>query len=961
MNSDLNFYLYRYLDWYPFLIPLGLIGIWRWGVWLTKKTFGLFYQAKKAGFRASVSVVTPVYNENPQTFTSALESWKRNKPNEIIAVIDYTDKTCIKIFKDFAKKTANARLIITKIPGKREALGDGIKAAKSEIVALIDSDTIWVDDTLKNGIAPFSDKKIGGVATRQSVIKPKSIAQKLFSIRLEQRYWDDIPFLAAVEDIIVTLSGRTAFYRKSAIMPILHQMVNEKFMGEKVISGEDKRLTYLIEAAGWKTTYQSTAQVFTTGVKDVQSFIKQQVRWTRNIWRNDLRAFSQGWIFNHPIFALYLSDRAIQPFTLMISPIYFIVALVLGLWIPAITILVWWHVSRFVKMYPHLRKYPIDIWMLPIFIVFNFVSVYIRIYTLFSVNVQGWATRWDKSRLPQLRFHNLARAHALTLLMFGLIAVGVVVNKNYNYLIPQDRQNKLVAKVLPWSSNLAADKKKNVLGIASSDAESRLTKRYEFQTTDSLAGVAERFGVQLYDLLNVNVSKITNWNRIKPGTILTIPPKGLTTVSTYQFNYQRIYDDFLQIFYDSFSNTVIVSGRGFQINLTDLSNSVGKEFLEEIKPKVWQLRANILLRSGVSLNLKKEEVEWLKLTSNKDGYVNIRGSNADVFIEGVKITSWDEKKGDYDKILADGRSYILVKDNARMDVVNSEIAYLGYDRPQDLPYSPYGISWRMSSGKLGRALLTGEVINSKFHHNYFGAFTYGATGMTWRGNEFYNNTRYGLDPHDDSNGFLVENNKFHNNGTHGLIFSKRCNNNTVRNNASYDNQQHGIMLHELSNNNLIENNDISGNIDGINLDNSNKNSIRKNKIFKNKNGILADKKSFANIIEKNEIDENSQYGVYLYGEANENSIRENILTSNTAGIYIKTSGNEATNNQIENNNIGIYILGKASNNRLDSNKITYNLRYGVYTKIISSLSNLLGNNNILDKNYDKDIAAYSLE
>ena len=105
MNNDLNFYLYRYLDWYPFLIPLGLIGIWRWGVWLTKKTFGLFYQAKKAGFRASVSVVTPVYNENPQTFTSALESWKRNKPNEIIAVIDYTDKTCIKIFKDFAKKT----------------------------------------------------------------------------------------------------------------------------------------------------------------------------------------------------------------------------------------------------------------------------------------------------------------------------------------------------------------------------------------------------------------------------------------------------------------------------------------------------------------------------------------------------------------------------------------------------------------------------------------------------------------------------------------------------------------------------------------------------------------------------------------------------------------------------------------------------------------------------------------
>ena len=614
-----------------------------------------------------------------------------------------------------------------------------------------------------------------------------------------------------------------------------------------------------------------------------------------------------------------------------------------------------------VKIYPHLRKYPLDIWMLPIFIVFNFVSIYIKIYALFSVNIQGWATRWDKSRLPQFRFYNLARAHALTLLMFGLIAIGVTVNKNNNYLIPQDRQKKLVASLLPKSSSLAAKRNSKVLGASLSDAESQLTKRYEFQSTDSLASVAEKFGVQLYDLLNANVSKITNWNRMKAGTILTIPPKGLMIIPTYQFNYQRIYDDFLQIFYDPLSNTVIISGRGYQIGLNDISNSVGKEFLEEITPKVWQLRANILLRSGVSLKLNKAEVEWLRLASNKDGFVNIRGSNADVLIDGVKITSWDEKVQDHDKILEDGRSYILVKDNARMDVINSEIAYLGYDRPQDLPYSSYGISWRMSRGRLGRALLTGEVINSKFHHNYFGAYTFGATGMTWRGNEFYYNTRYGLDPHDDSTGFLVENNKFYNNGAHGLIFSKRCINNTVRNNISYDNKLHGIMLHELSNNNIIENNEVFGNIDGINLDNSNKNIIRNNKIFANKRGLLADKKSFENIIEKNEIKENNQYGIYLYGEANENIIRNNVLVFNAIAMYIKTSRNEAINNQIDQNKVGIYFLGKASNNRLDSNTITYNERYGVYAKIFSGLSNLLGENNILIKNNKNDVAAYALE
>src|SRR3989338_2972369 len=444
MQNDIFFYLARYIDPYPFVLPLGFIGIWRWSVWLLKKTVGYFYKPQKARFKTSVSVITPVYNENPKIFSQAVESWARNKPNEIIAVIDYTDKACIAVFKNFIKKNRSAHLIITKTPGKREALADGIKVAKSQIVALVDSDTVWVDDTLINALAPFSDKKIGGVATRQSVVQPKTIAQKLFSIRLEQRYWDDIPFLATAEDVLVCLSGRTAFYRKAAIMPILNEMVNEKFMGRKVISGEDKRLTYLIEAAGWKTTYQSTAKVSTTGVKDISTFIKQQVRWTRNSWRNDLRALSQKWVYRHPVFALYLIDRAIQPFTLLISPIYFTIALILKLWIPVIVILVWWHISRLLKMYPYLKKYPLDIWMLPVFIFYNFVSAYIRIYALFSINIQGWITRWDKSRLQQFRFLELARGHAMTLFMFGLVALGVFYNKNNNYLIPHDRQNKLI-------------------------------------------------------------------------------------------------------------------------------------------------------------------------------------------------------------------------------------------------------------------------------------------------------------------------------------------------------------------------------------------------------------------------------------------------------------------------------------------------------------------------------------
>src|SRR3989304_7044669 len=164
-----------------------------------------------------------------------------------------------------------------------------------------------------------------------------------------------------------------------------------------------------------------------------------------------------------------------------------------------------------------------------------------------------------------------------------------------------------------------------------------------------------------------------------------------------------------------------------------------------------------------------------------------------------------------------------------MDIYNSELAYLGHPRTKPEDQSVYGVSMRMTPAKYPYSLLTGEVLNSKFHHNYFGAYTYGATSMIWRNNEFYKNARYGLDPHDDSNGFLVEDNKFYDNGTHGLIFSKRCINNIIRNNISYNNKLAGIMLHELSNDNIIEDNMLYGNNEGISLDNSSKNIIRKNR------------------------------------------------------------------------------------------------------------------------------------
>ena len=111
----------RYWSLIIFLIPLGAVGVWRWSVWLIKKFISFFYRSPiKYLMEGTLSIVTPVYNENPQVFEAALYSWLQSgDPDEIIAVIDSADEKCIEVFRRFSQRHRIAKLIITETPGKR--------------------------------------------------------------------------------------------------------------------------------------------------------------------------------------------------------------------------------------------------------------------------------------------------------------------------------------------------------------------------------------------------------------------------------------------------------------------------------------------------------------------------------------------------------------------------------------------------------------------------------------------------------------------------------------------------------------------------------------------------------------------------------------------------------------------------------------------------------------------------
>jgi len=411
-------------DYFWFYFPLGIIGLWRWGVWTFKKILALFYKpipVENCCNDLTLSIITPVYNEDPKLFKQALNSWQ-GQADEIIAVIDETDKPCIEIFRDFAKDKPYAKMIVTSTPGKRPALATGIRTAKSEIVALVDSDTVWEKNIRSKLLAPFSNPKIGGVVTRQNCIEHRSIWQKITDIFWDLRNADEWPSQIAAGNVVTCLSGRTALYYRKVLLLKLDEFLNETILGKRKESGDDKCLTRLIQKDGWHSYYQRNAQVYSSAAQDFRTFIKQRVRWTRNSYGSDITSLWEGWAWKHPFLAFYMIDRFISPFTLLLAPIYFCAAIYLNHWTIALVIFCWWLLSRGVKIFPYLRRHPRDIWILPIYTAVNFLTAVTKIYALVTIREQEWI-RGSEERQDKKGIFNLA----LSVFFTGLIICGLAV------------------------------------------------------------------------------------------------------------------------------------------------------------------------------------------------------------------------------------------------------------------------------------------------------------------------------------------------------------------------------------------------------------------------------------------------------------------------------------------------------------------------------------------------------
>ena len=256
-------------------------------VWLLVVTVGRQYQPFTGSYEGTVSVIVPVVAEEPDLFDELLRRIAAQHPREIIVVINGPRN--LELEAVCSRQEMPVETLWTAQPGKRNALKLGIEQATGDIVALVDSDTFWMPDTMVELTRPFAESTVGGVTTHQTIRDPRRTVWTRYADWLELiRFSYNLRAQSALGQI-GTLPGRTIAFRRTLIAEYLPEFVSEKFMGIHKEISDDRCMTTYVLQAGYQTVYQSTSVVLTDAPTTFRMFFRQQYRWANGGQYNTIR------------------------------------------------------------------------------------------------------------------------------------------------------------------------------------------------------------------------------------------------------------------------------------------------------------------------------------------------------------------------------------------------------------------------------------------------------------------------------------------------------------------------------------------------------------------------------------------------------------------------------------------------------------------------------------------------
>lgn len=277
----------------------------------------LYRPVPDRGFRPSVSIIVPAFNEEDGIIGTIESCVKADYPSELVEVIvvndGSTDATWDRMLEAKQRFPEIYVVDLGRNHGKRAAMAEGIRRSSADVLAFIDSDSYVDPDALINLVQPFADERVGAVVGLADV---RNKGANWITKMQQVRYYSAFRVIKGTESVlsgtVTCASGCCAAYRSSVVRPLLDAWEFQTFLGRPATFGDDRALTNRV-LANHRVVFQSTARAETVAPESLRVFFRQQLRWKKSWLRESLAVVRHFWKKN-PIAALFTYVSIAFPF-----------------------------------------------------------------------------------------------------------------------------------------------------------------------------------------------------------------------------------------------------------------------------------------------------------------------------------------------------------------------------------------------------------------------------------------------------------------------------------------------------------------------------------------------------------------------------------------------------------------------------------------------------------------------
>ena len=334
-----------------------------------------FYRnlARKTAGKELVSVLIPIFNQ--KTMISIVVDAIANstyKNIEMIAVNDGSTDGTKEILNHLKKKYSHLKVIHKKNGGKRKANAAGFAKAKGDFIVFVDSDSVIDENAIEEFMKTFhANPDVGAMVGHAQVWNSK----KNLLTKMQDSWYDSsfniVKTTESTLKSVVCCSGCLSAYRRDAIKNFI-PLWNKQNIPKKNNHSESKYFksnpwkskrfaktaTIMLEwiskfddaedialtsqaLVDWKSTYVSSAKVYTEVPDNIKGFLKQQVRWKKGWTRTGFFLMTFFWRKNPLISTVFYINTISSFATPFIMPIVYIYSpLFLNqYWIPLLSLL----------------------------------------------------------------------------------------------------------------------------------------------------------------------------------------------------------------------------------------------------------------------------------------------------------------------------------------------------------------------------------------------------------------------------------------------------------------------------------------------------------------------------------------------------------------------------------------------------------------------------------------------